>query len=392
LAQQQLYLNPDLEAKALEDLKSTLDPALQRIVAMVKVGIKISVFNPYHQARRDAFADKEKLFYVVNSDIVMILDKADHIIGIQCSDSFHELLDNSVEVKVFDGFRTYSILQPMPLPDSTRHGLHWAEWLRRRPENDFRNPEGDRRRPSGVSHHGSGFMTGRTTGTGKMYVKQDSGERLNAAPEHVRKQYRNVRKSCIGACKEILSFLFEHLEPELFKEYLKVAQELEKRGDPSIMLKTRPYTEIWSLVAVLVDVHTTEHQDVSDWQYSFAGLIPMGDFEGGDLLLREFGLQIVAPAGCAQLIRGREARHSITEYTGHRIVTVNVTHQASKMWAERGEEKPVLSTGGWEQGEKRKHSTSDVESEGMETGESGVPLMAKKRYKDAWRATDKNKM
>jgi hypothetical protein len=73
-------------------------------------------------------------------------------------------------------------------------------------------------------------------------------------------------------------------------------------------------------------------------------------------------------------------------------VTVNVTHQASKMWAERGEEKPVLSTGGWEQGEKRKHSTSDVESEGMETGESGVPLMAKKRYKDAWRATDKNKM
>jgi hypothetical protein len=93
-----------------------------------------------------------------------------------------------------------------------------------------------------------------------------------------------------------------------------------------------------------------------------------------------------------ELIRGREARHSIIDYTGHRIVTVNVTHHESKMWAKRGEEKPVDSTEGREQGGKRKHSTSDVESERMDTEESGVPLRAKKDCKGACRATDKNTM
>jgi hypothetical protein len=87
-------------------------------------------------------------------------------------------------------------------------------------------------------------MTGRTTGIGNMYAKQDSSKRLKAAPEHVRKQYRNVHRSFMGAWKEILSFLFENLESELLEEYLKVAQELEKCGDFSIMLKTRPYLSL----------------------------------------------------------------------------------------------------------------------------------------------------
>jgi hypothetical protein len=104
-------------------------------------------------------------------------------------------------------------------------------------------------------------MTGHTTGTAKMYARQDSGERLKAAPEHVRKQYRNIRRSYMGAFKAIVSFLFEHLEPELFEGYLDVAKELEKRGDPSIILKTCPYLENFALAAVLVDLHTTEHQE-----------------------------------------------------------------------------------------------------------------------------------
>jgi hypothetical protein len=42
-----------------------------------------------------------------------------------------------VEEKSTDSFEKYSTLAPGPLPDATRHGLHWTDWLKEHPEFDF---------------------------------------------------------------------------------------------------------------------------------------------------------------------------------------------------------------------------------------------------------------
>ncbi|KAE9363316.1 hypothetical protein N431DRAFT_475473 [Stipitochalara longipes BDJ] len=339
LAQQQLYLNPNLEIRALEDLKATLDPALRNMLEM--------------------------LFYLINSEIVMILDNADDIIGVKVSDAFRKLLKKSIELKVLNGFQTYSILQLVPHLDFTRHGLHWAE------------------HPSGASHHGCGFASGHSQGKDKMYAKRDSGERLKGASEHVLKQYDNLRRSSFCACTEILSFIFEHLDPGLFAKYQTVAQVLEKHGDPKIIFKTRPDIDIFSVKALLRRKRL---------EYGFAGLVPLGGFKGGDLLLRELGLQIVAPAGCVQLIRGRELRHSITDYTGDRVVTVSVTHEAMKKWAQRTVEDPASSVEWQQHGEKRQHTSSDGESVEVETGGPGeAVLTANRRSKGAQGATNQKR-
>lgn len=59
LAQQQLYLNPDLEDQVRQqieagDLKN--DPAFFKMMSYVEKGCPIKTHNPYHQAKRNEYA------------------------------------------------------------------------------------------------------------------------------------------------------------------------------------------------------------------------------------------------------------------------------------------------------------------------------------------------
>lgn len=160
---------------------------------------------------------------------------------------------------------------------------------------------------------------------------------------HVFNQLMNLRYSAFGACTEISKFFFELLEPALLEQYVRVADEVAKLGVP---VQTRRSGEPFLMRALLVNLMTYEHQDTGDWHHGFAFLMPVGDYEGGDLVLRELGLRIQSPPGCLQMLRGRELRHSITAWTGRRFVCVSVIHEAVRRWALRrlGEEVPETST------------------------------------------------
>ncbi|KAI3320752.1 hypothetical protein HD806DRAFT_524462 [Xylariaceae sp. AK1471] len=161
MAQQQLYVNPGLEEAVLQRIQSRTsvreseDPALEQMLELVKKGIPRKSFNPYYQAQRDEFAVEKGLLRQVDAEIVLVLDKADNVIAFQCKDAFRELLCKNVEHKVAASLEAFSTRQPVPFPDMTRHGLHWIDWLRERPELDFRRPENDcRLAKSGVYHFG----------------------------------------------------------------------------------------------------------------------------------------------------------------------------------------------------------------------------------------------
>lgn len=152
-------------------------------------------------------------------------------------------------------------------------------------------------------------------------------------------QLNKLRYSAFGACTEISRFFFQILDPELLQEYTRVADEVAKLD--YIHFQTRRGSrEPFLMRALLVNLMTYEHKDTGDWHHGFAFLLPVGNFSGGDLVLRELGLQVEAPPGCMQMFRGRELRHSISKWTGRRFVCVNVTHEAVRRWARRsmGEE------------------------------------------------------
>ena len=112
---------------------------------------------------------------------------------------------------------------------------------------------------------------------------------------------------------------------------------------------------------VVIDVDTNkivgETKD-TDWVHGFAALVPVGDFQGGDLLMRELSLRVEAPSGSVQFMRGRNVYHSTDKWTGTRYVVVAVTGQAVKNLGEDmmngisdGKPKP--------RGTKREHGDGD---------------------------------
>jgi hypothetical protein len=332
-----LHYNHGLEKIVEEHLKQEMDSALREMAGIVKGGITINTFNPYVQAKRDKLAVENNIFHIVDADIILVLDRNTQVIAFQLSSAFKKLISDSIEDEIVEAFNTFSTLQPVPLPDGTRHGLHWVEFLRKYAEKDFRNPQNDlRKAKSGVYHFGCHFSTGDAHGEGDMSSKQDSGRRLEGASAHVLEQLEKLRYGAFGACTAVLSFCFNILDPELYAKYENVAREIEKSSNAEKAFKTCRGIDPWSIRAFLVNLMTTEHKDTSDWKFGFAGLVPVGEFTGGDLLLRELGLQIVARSGCVQLIRGRELRHSISEWEGRRFVVVCVTHDSVKQWGERG--------------------------------------------------------
>ena len=189
IAQHLLHYTPNLKNLARQQVEGPLDPALEEMVAIVKQGITVRDFNQYHQAFRDELAVNKEFFNIVAADIVIILDKADKPLLFQLTKGLQILLDNGVKTKAEQSFNTYSTLQPVPLPDSTRHGLHWVKFLKERPELDFRIPGNDlRKATSGAYYHGAHFGTGNPHGPGKLCAKRDSGKRLEGASPHVLEQ------------------------------------------------------------------------------------------------------------------------------------------------------------------------------------------------------------
>lgn len=361
LAQQQLHVNPGLEDEARQQMEAAdheKDPAFSKMLALVKKGCPIKAHNLYHQSKRNDYATENGLLYKVeNMDIIMILDQSDNLILFQCGDVFNQLLTKAVQKLVVQSFETYSTLTPVPWPDMTRHGLHWISFLSERPDLDFRNPDNDPRKaksgntPSpeiycsysanqylpGVFHIGARCQIGDPDGRKLPGPTKDNAGKRVPLRGHVFHQLVKLRHSAFGACTEISKFFFQILEPTLLQQYILVADEVTKLEVP---FQTRRSGEPFSMRALLVNLMTYEHQDTGDWHHGYAFLLPVGDFTGGDLVLRELGLQIDAPAGCLQMFRGRELRHSITKWTGRRFVCVNVTHESVRRWALRslGEE------------------------------------------------------
>lgn len=198
----------------------------------------------------------------------------------------------------------------------------------------------------GVYHIGYRCKTGDPNGRDTPGPTKDSPGKRVPDDGHVYHQLAKLRHSALGACTEVSRFFFQILDPDLLQQYIRMADEVSKLE--SVPFGTRRAGEPFVMRALLVNLMTNEHKDTGDWRHGYAFLLPLGDFQGGELVLRELGLQVQSPPGCCQMFRGRELRHSITRWTGRRFVCVNVTHEAVRKWAFRqmGEEVRDSLTGG----------------------------------------------
>lgn len=278
----------------------------------------------------------------------MILDSKGNVIMFQCSDAIRQLFNRTIDQAITADLETFSTQQAVPTPDMTRHGLHFAQWLVERSDLDFRLPNNDPRvAKSGVYHFGCRFPIGDPDGEGKgtktggPCPTKDMRQRLEGSCEH---DFHKLRFGALGACTEAVSFIFKLLEPEMFAEYVAIVEQV-RNFNKFAHFETRNSQEPFAMRALLVNLMTNEHKDHGDWQCGLAGLTVSGSFQGGDLLLRDLGIQVECRPGSVQLLRGRELRHSITRYSGRRFVVVHTNHEAVRRWARRQLGLPITDIG-----------------------------------------------
>lgn len=158
---------------------------------------------------------------------------------------------------------------------------------------------------------------------------------------HRLKQLRNLRYGAFGVCTEMLRHVFALLDPSLLSDYDSVAGEVAQLRHLDDTKTRAPGSDPFILRSLLINLMTYEHRNTSDWRHGLVGQVAMGDYRGGDLLVRELGLRIESKPESLLLFRGRELRHATTEWTGRRFVVVSAVHESVKRWAFRRLGRPV---------------------------------------------------
>ncbi|KAI1780971.1 hypothetical protein F4818DRAFT_22119 [Hypoxylon cercidicola] len=358
LAQQQLWLIPGLETTArhlihLASLNNTIastDPNLFAMVGIVRKCLPTPAFNPYYQAARDSFAVAVGFYQRLDQDIFMALDKNGEVIAFVIKDAFRDLVGIRKQMRITQALDSYSSLQPVPAPDKTRHALHWANWLGRlRPDLDRRHPLADpHAAKSGTYHIGVQSPTASPDG---RYEPCELLDLAYQGSEERAKELHYVRHNTLGTTTVVADFYLNLVDAELRKEYVRVTETVEKKHHrgKNLKFKTRLGDEPFALRAIGINTKRYEQEDAETegaWEHGLTAYATFGHFQGGDLLLRELGIQVACPPLSIQILRSRELRHSTTPYQGKRIEISHQTPEGVRRWARNHmSEEPELGDG-----------------------------------------------
>lgn len=375
LAQQLLYKDDRLAYLTqwnIDHPKVCLAKTFEDMLELVKQGITEEGFNPYYQRQRDECAVASGLLRHVSADIFMAVDGKGEVIVFAMSDCFQRLLSKRAEHNVVTSLDNYSNLQPVPMPDPLRDGLHWLNWLPHRRDLDYRDPTNHpHRAKSGVYDFGTMSAPGdpdntqTPVGTKDLLALNASGKR-----SHVYQQSQNLRHSALGSCAQLADFFLHKLDPKLRGEYRDAVHSLEGSPIPHFFSTSHHDPFLARSLRINAAMYEHENQDLADWHHGLAGFVSVGDYEGGDLILRDLALQIECKPGSVVLFRNRELRHSTTRWTGPRRFDVKMTTQeAVRQWITEKNHGIVLARddglqSGDQSGAVSDQSDSDTEPDG----------------------------
>ncbi|XXG97216.1 hypothetical protein Hte_003511 [Hypoxylon texense] len=329
-ARRYMAANPDRVLKIA-------DPSLYQVLSAVREFVTTPVFNPYHQLERDHLARVEKIYEHVDSDVFITLDKNGQVIAFAIKDAFDDLVGPQARMRITQAIDTYTSLHPVPNPDPNQDRLHHASWLRlQRP--DLQVP------PEAAPKSGT-YTIGMVSATTSPNDLAEPCEVLDIAHRGSttdQEQLRHVRLSVLGTCTAVVDYYLEILDPDLRRQYVRATDAVSKhhsRGK-ELCFRTRPDDDPFALRSVGINTKRCEqdHDDSSQydrpWEGGLGAFAALGDFEGGDLLLRELGVAVACPPGSVQILRS-ELRHSTVPYTGKRFEVAHQTPEGVRRWAER---------------------------------------------------------
>lgn len=307
--------------------------------------------NPFQQFDRDLVAVSEPgiLELVDDKTILLVVDKSNRILHFHLVNAMQTLYSPDFVRKLVTCIDKWVYHSPMPAPDLVRHPLHVYDWLWNHPEFDIRRAKDPHRAVAGTEHYGCMSMIGDPRG--------ERGEGLykhKAITKLFRKTWDMLEPledeffhKALGKFTDAVNSCFSYLDPDLYSEYQKIWRNAPRYA----RMDTKDEDDGWTYRALLANVSTQDHKDKSDWYRGLAAIVPMGNFtgrsavpferptltvyKGGNLVLRQLGLQLPFSSGSMSLVAGNQVNHSIAKWEGEkRYSVVHAHHDSVKQFVE----------------------------------------------------------
>ncbi|KAK9413547.1 putative Prolyl 4-hydroxylase alpha subunit Fe(2+) 2OG dioxygenase domain-containing protein [Seiridium unicorne] len=293
-------------------------------------GLDKDLFYQYFLDQRAAH--DEDIWEAVDEDIFIVLDKNRRVVLANIERLTQLLYGTETADILVRCLDLWSHYVPMPIPDTARHVVEnhhrrvysWLDPSRATVET-LPNAK------MTIAHYGCWASRFDLQGEN---ILRTSDTRLQKIPADDR---ANVEKILPGFCtqvlgkvSEIIRFLYEPLDPDMYRECREIYQHLPE--DAKIKMTEDDFI---SLLVVGINGYTQRHRDGGDLKGGFAGLVSLGDYKGGNFCIPALGVKVPYQPGVGLVIRGTELEHLTQDHAGFRAFVVGTIHETCRKHARR---------------------------------------------------------
>ncbi|KAI0017432.1 hypothetical protein F4780DRAFT_796150 [Xylariomycetidae sp. FL0641] len=291
------------------------------IIEQIRTQDKTHSKDHFWEYQRDETAIKSPSLYEhFDQDIVLFVDKDADIVACRFSGLFQLLF----------------ALPPLPIPDTDRHMVD--ELIRQHhPELDIEKAqcvEEIEQRAQCVVHYGTWAMKGHRN-PDDVFLTVDTllarGRSRKVEADYVSRLLPTFTKKVLGIGSEVARFLFRSLAPKEYQECCDVFEAL-----PEVLRVPMSTGPTFASLSVLgINSFTARHSDKTDVKFGLASLVPLGQYEGGDICFPQLAAKLTYRRGDGVLFRGAELEHFVGDWTGYRVFLLYTNHQPVRNYAHR---------------------------------------------------------
>ncbi|KAI5836923.1 hypothetical protein DFP73DRAFT_601620 [Morchella snyderi] len=208
----------------------------------------------------------------------------------------------------------YSQIHPPEMPKDKRH-INWKDWLLSNPHLCWAPWS-----RAGVYHWGCWMELGHAY-KGSCITKDVANipSRIQPVLSDLFKSFGNVTR----AQRILLGAVDKQVRDET-EAMIKSFHDGKKKQWAT------DEKDCFSLRACLINVFTEPHYDGGDLTNGWACMVPMGEFRGGDLCIRELGRRYTYQPGGIGFIRGSRLEHCTAKWNGIRFSLLATFHENVK--------------------------------------------------------------
>ncbi|KAK8012245.1 hypothetical protein PG991_009620 [Apiospora marii] len=267
---------------------------------------------------------------LMDEDIIVVTDRLNQLVFANFEKLAQLLLGPTTTNRLADCLDLWSFFTPLPAPEPARRVIDRHTIMKMHPELDMSKATIDTLAQAKIAtaHYGSCAAQGDPNGIQKTRDSEflgvpNSGNCVDMLP--------GLYQAAFGKSSRLIRFLLEPLDPLAYK----VASAIFSKLPESRRISVRDYDSPDFLSRFSLGVNKESCNDGKGVKGGIAGLVTLGQYQGGELCIPNLGLRVLCAPGTTTLI-GNEFNYYTHDCWGPRFVVTGSNEEACSQYAFRG--------------------------------------------------------